>query len=133
MPPLLSSRPPALQVVIADALPALFGVVVGLLLISSKEGYLIGSIIGIGGGFFAGLEHRTPPEGAMRGLVGGTLFGLCILAVKEISGGDPKAELPDPAALLMVLTVGFGSLLGALGGWTRARHISRENPPPELG
>jgi hypothetical protein len=39
---------------------------------------------------------------------------------------DPKAELPDPPAFLVVLTTILGMLFGATGGWLRGRHEKRE-------
>jgi hypothetical protein len=77
------------------------------------------------GGYAAGLDHETPRSGALRGVLGGLLFGSFILLAHEVTGAEAKADLPDPAIVLLLLTVVPGALLGALGAWTRAR---RERP-----
>jgi hypothetical protein len=122
MPHLLRSRPVALQVVLAGLIPALYGALTGWILGVSEIGYLVLSLSGIGGGYFAGLEHDGAGEGAIRGFVGGTLFGGFILLTHEAIGDEPKAELPEPEILLLVITTVFGVGLGALGGRRRHRH-----------
>jgi hypothetical protein len=122
MPPLFSSRPVGMQILLAIVVPCLFGAVTGLMLGVHEIAYLILAVpIGIAGGYFAGLEHRGAGAGAIRGLMGGLQFGALILAVHELSGMDAKAELPHPPILLVVFTTGFGVALGALGGRTRQR------------
>jgi hypothetical protein len=125
MPELYANRPPEQQLIVAVAVPTVFGIICGVLLGISEAAYLVLSILAIAGGFGAGLEHRDAAEGAARGAIGGSLFGGFILATHELSGADAKADLPDPAILLMVLTVGFGVLLGAWGGRVRAKRIAR--------
>ncbi len=49
------------------------------------------------------------------------LFGTAILAANGIMDEEPKAHLPDPEVLLVVITGAFGAVLGALGGWVRLR------------
>lgn len=122
LPPLLSTRTPAQQVVIANVVPAAFGLVTGLVLGVSEIAYLVLSLLGIAGGYFAGLEHPTASDGATRGVVGGLLFGAFILFGHELTGSEAKAELPEPAILLVAITTIFGALLGALGGRSRAKH-----------
>jgi hypothetical protein len=100
--------------------PAAFGALCGWLLGVNKAAYLIASVLAIGGGYFAGMEHDGGSEGAIRGALGGSLFGGFILLVHEATGKEAKADLPHPAALLLLFTIGFGILLGTLGG--RARH-----------
>ena len=129
MPPLLSSRPEETQLVVAIAVPSVFGIVTGILLGVSEPVYLLLSLLGIAGGFFAGLEHRGPAEGAIRGFAGGLLFGVFIIAAHTFSGMDPKAHLPEPEALLVVITTVFGIGLGALGGWFRERRALRVTAP----
>ncbi len=121
LPPLLSSRPPAQQIVVANVVPAVYGLITGVLLGVSEPVYLVLSLLGILGGYVAGLEHRTPGDGATRGVIGGLLFGSFILFGHEISGMEAEAHLPEPAILLVAITTIAGSLLGALGGRTRAR------------
>jgi hypothetical protein len=129
MPHLLRSRPIGMQVFLAGALPAAFGALCGWLLGINKTAYLIASVLAIGGGYFAGTEHDGAREGAIRGYVGGTLFGGLILLVHEATGKEAKADLPHPAALLLIVTIGFGIILGALGG--RATHQRIESGDTE--
>ena len=118
-----------MQVFLAGAVPAAFGALCGWLLGVNEIAYLVASILAIGGGYFAGMEHDGAGEGAIRGFVGGTLFGGGILLVHEALGEEPKADLPHPPALLLVITIGFGILLGALGG--RATHKRLEEGEKE--
>ena len=124
-PELFSHRSPQLQLVTAVVVPAAFGLITGIVLGVSEIGYLVLSLLGIAGGYFAGLEHRTIEEGFLRGVAGGLLFGTFILVGHEISG-EAKAELPKPEILLVVITTVAGALLGALG----ARRRARRSPPP---
>jgi hypothetical protein len=119
--PLLSTRPRAAQAALAVGGPVVFGVVCGILLASSETAYLLVTILSVLGGFFAGFEHPGPREGAIRGVIGGTLFGAFILIAHELDGREAAADLPDPAILLVVATLVFGALLGALGGYARGR------------
>lgn len=133
MPHLLRERPIGLQVVLAGFVPALFGALCGWLLGINELAYVILSLLAIGGGYGAGMEHRGAREGALRGVVGGSLFGSFILITKEITGEEPKAELPHPEILLVVLTTAFGVGLGALGGRARQRREAagpKEKGPP---
>jgi hypothetical protein len=114
-----------MQVFLAGAVPAAFGALCGWLLGVNKTAYLIASLLAIGGGYFAGKEHDGTGEGALRGLVGGSLFGGGILLVHEATGKEAKADLPHPAALLLVITVVAGIALGARGG--RATHQQIES------
>jgi len=119
--PLLSDRHPVLQVGLVLGGPVIFGALCGWLLDVSKAPYLIASVIAIGGGFFAGFEHAGWRGGALRGVVGGVLFGSFILVGHAVDGGDATVKLPDPHAVLVVATALFGTILGALGGRARGR------------
>jgi hypothetical protein len=125
LPPLFSSRSPALQFVLADIVPAVFGAVCGVMLGISEPAYIVLTLLGILGGYSAGLEHPNGSEGAGRGVVGGFLFGLFILTAHEVSGSDAKADLPEPAVLLVVITTLAGAGLGALGGRSRGKRARR--------
>jgi hypothetical protein len=120
MPELLRERPLPLQAALVAVVPAIFGGLTGLLLGVSEPAYVVMSVLGIGGGYFAGFEHRGAKSGAMRGVLGGSLFGASILLAHEASGADPKAHLPEPHILLVAITTAFGVGLGALGGRKRA-------------
>jgi hypothetical protein len=102
-------------------LPIAAGALCGVLLGASEPAYLIVSLITIAGGFLAGYDHLGFGSGARRGFLGGLLFGSSILIAHEIAGTDPKADLPHPGILLIVITTVLGIALGALGGRARAK------------
>jgi xanthine/uracil permease len=129
LPPLLSSRPLPLQLVLAGIVPAAFGAICGWLLGVSEVGYLILAVpVAILGGAAAGFEHIEPRQGAVRGLIGGALFGGFILIVHELTGKAAKAHLPDPPVVLAAVTALVGAGLGALGGGWRRDAEAREGP-----
>ncbi|MEA2461898.1 MAG: hypothetical protein QOH90_2075 [Actinomycetota bacterium] len=116
-------------------MPIVFGAICGWLLGVDKIAYLVLSILAILGGYVAGQEHKGLVEGAIRGLVGGALFGGSILLVHEATGKAPKADLPDPKILLLAITVGVGVFLGGLGGRARGAHDEEEEeegPPFDI-
>ena len=121
MPVLLRSRGVPLQVVLAFAVPVLAGAVAGWLLGVDEVAYLVFTLLVLIGGLFAGLEHDGAREGAIRGMLGGTLFGAVLLLVHEGTGEEATAKLPHPAAVLVVVTALIGIVSGALGGRMRAR------------
>ena len=118
---LLRHRPLPLQLVLAGVVPIAFGALCGWLLGVNEAAYLVASILAIAGGYIAGQEHEGAGQGAIRGLVGGALFGGSILLVHEATGEAAKAKLPDPEILLVALTTVAGVILGALGGRRRAQ------------
>jgi hypothetical protein len=120
-PELFSQRSAGAQVVTGVVVPAVFGLVTGIVLGLSGAGYLVLSLLAIAGGFLAGLEHREIEEGVLRGLTGGLLFGTFILFGHAFIGGEAKADLPSPHILLVLITTLGGGLLGALGAWRRGR------------
>jgi hypothetical protein len=140
-PPLLSSRPVPLRIVVAGVVPAVFGAICGWLLGVSELAYTVLAVpVAILGGAAAGFEHTKPRQAAIRGLIGGGLFGGFILIVHELTGKAAKAHLPDPPIVLAAVTALVGSGLGAVGaGWRRDaeskdRHFlsAREISPAEL-
>lgn len=120
-PVLLSDRSNGQGLVVAMVVPALFGVLTGWVLGVSEVGYLVLSLLGIAGAFLAGLEHDHAIDGVYRGMLAGLLFGSAILITHGLIDEEPKAELPDPEALLIVITAGFGTVLGWLGARRRSR------------
>jgi hypothetical protein len=122
MPHLFRSQPIGLKVVLAGVVPALFGAVTGWALGVNETAYLVLSLLGIAGGYFAGLEHDGAGEGALRGVVGGSLFGAFILLTNDVIGEHPEAHLPEPEIILVGITTAAGIGLGALGGRRRHRH-----------
>jgi hypothetical protein len=129
LPPAFDERPAILQIVGGVVVPAVFGLLTGFVLGWSEVLYLImAGPIGIGGGFFAGIEHRAADEGVVRGIIGGLVFGSFILLGHEIAGTDPKADLPEPEVGLVFITTIGGAILGGLGGRYRARHEHAREP-----
>jgi hypothetical protein len=114
------------QIVLAVLIPAIFGAICGWLLGVDKTAYLVLSVLALLGGYAAGTEHKGAGEGALRGVLGGALFGGFILITNELIGKEPKADLPHPKILLLAITIGVGVILGALGGRARARHVEEE-------
>lgn len=121
LPPLLSSRPLPLQLVLAGLVPAAFGALCGWLLGVSEVAYLVLAVpVAILGGLAAGFEHTEPRQAAIRGLIGGALFGGFILIAHELTGKAPKAQLPEPPVVLALVTAVVGAGLGAMGAsWRR--------------
>ncbi len=124
--PLFSDRPRAVQIIGAVVTPAVFGAIVGLVLGVSAGLYWALNLVAFAGGVLAGLEHRDAREGALRGVVGGTLFGSFLLIAHALSGSDAKVKLPDFEPILVVFTVIFGVIAGALGGWLRHSATQRQ-------
>lgn len=121
LPPLLKDQPRWIQVGLALVVPSVYGLITGFILGHSEGWYLILGLIGILGGAAAGFDHDGTGVGALRGLLGGTLFGVGILVGHELEGSEAKADIPDPAILLLIITIGLGCILGAIGGRLRAR------------
>jgi 4-hydroxybenzoate polyprenyltransferase len=117
----MSEHPPVLQVVLMVVVPAIYGALTGIFLGISEPVYLVLSIAGIVGAVGAGYDHLGARAGALRGLLAGAVFGLSILIAHELSGQEAEAHLPDPAILLLVITVVPGVLFAAIGGKLRLR------------
>jgi hypothetical protein len=120
-PPLLAEHPLAVRLLLAGVLPVAYGALTGVMLGVSEAVYLVLSVLGILGGIGAGFDHLGAREGALRGVLGGLLFGASILVAHELTGEEAKAALPEPAILLVVVTTVLGALFGAWGGALRAR------------
>jgi hypothetical protein len=112
--------------VLALVVPAAFGALAGWLLGVNEVAYIVVTVLAIGGGYFAGREHMGGREGALRGLVGGSLFGGFILITHELIGKEPKAHLPEPAIILVAFTTVFGIALGAMGGAATKRKAEED-------
>lgn len=116
----LNSRPALARVFVAVVVPAAFGGVCGWVLGVSEPLYVVLSVVSVVGGVAAGMEHDGAPAGAVRGLLGGALFGTFLLGVHTVTGKEAGALLPNPEALLPLLTTAFGAAFGAIGGcWQR--------------
>lgn len=105
-----------MQIVLAVAVPFLFGALVGVFVGISAAVYWILLALAALGGVLAGLEHPNAGEGARRGVVGGTLFGAGLLLAHAISGTDAKVSLGEVPLLLIPIDAIAGALLGTLGG-----------------
>jgi hypothetical protein len=123
--PLFRERPPAVQIVTAVIVPAIFGAVAGIVLGISAAGYWAIQALALIGAVVAGLEHTSGQEGALRGLVGGTLYGAFLLIAHGVAGTDATVKLPKPALVLVVFTALFGVLGSGLGGRLRRSAIER--------
>ena len=120
-PPLLAERPPALRVAIVLVGPIVFGILCGWLLGVSETPYVILVTVGVVGAVTNGYEHLGWRGGLWRGAVSGALTAGAILLTNEVIGKDPKADLPDPHILLVVLFACVAGCFGALGGVLRGR------------
>src|SRR3712207_4743747 len=100
LPPLLSSRSVPLRIVVAGIVPAALGALCGWLLGVNELAYLVLTVVAILGGLGAGLEHTETRGAALRGFIGGALFGGFILFVHELTGEEAKAHLPEPPIVL---------------------------------
>ena len=125
LPPLLAEHPAWLRVVIAGAVPVLYGALTGYFLGVSEGAYLVLSVLGVVGGIGAGFDHVGGAAGAKRGVTAGSVFGAAILIAHEIHGEEAKADLPDPAILLVVVTTVLAIGFAAFGGWLRGRATAR--------
>jgi hypothetical protein len=114
------------QILLAVVIPAVFGAICGWLLGLDKTAYLVLSILALLGGYAAGTEHNGAAEGALRGVIGGSLFGGLILLVNQALDKTPKADLPSPKIWLLAITVGVGVALGAMGGRARSNYVEEE-------
>jgi hypothetical protein len=123
------------QILLAVIIPAVFGAICGWLLGVDKTAYLVLSILALLGGYAAGTEHNSAAQGALRGVLGGSLFGGLILLVNDALNKTPKADLPSPKIWLLAITVGVGVALGAMGGRARANYVEEEKaegPPFDI-
>lgn len=116
-----SSLPRPVQVQLACLGPLLFGAICGFLLGVSEGGYLVFSILAVLGGVAAGTEHHGWRAGAMRGVIGGLLFGVGLVVAHLVSGDPPLAKIPSFEPLMVVFTTVIGAALGALGGALASR------------
>jgi hypothetical protein len=131
-PVLLSDRPEGQGLIVSMVVPVVFGALAGWALGVSEPAYLVLALLGIAGGYFAGLEHDYPIDGVYRGMLGGLLFGSAILITNGILDKEPEAHLPDPETLLIAITAAFGTVLGWLGARSRAKREARDrSKPPE--
>jgi hypothetical protein len=112
-----SEQPLAGKLLVAIAAPVLLGALAGWLLGVNAPAYWILQVLAAIGAFTAGLEHRNAREGAIRGVIGGALFGTAIVLTRTITDRPDLIALgTSPAVFAISFAIG-GSILGALGGW----------------
>lgn len=129
IPPAWSTMSPVRKGWEAFGGPIVWGVVCGLLLAVSAPLYIAGTVVGVLFGIGGGAQHATRKGALLRALAGGTLFGLCILLGYEISGGsDAKIAVPEPAGLLVAITL-LPAFPLHLIGWRLSRARRREPQP----
>ncbi|WP_103356002.1 hypothetical protein [Amycolatopsis sp. CA-128772] len=101
--------------------PLVLGGVSGLLLGASAPAYWVVQVAAAIGGFFGGFEHHGWRPGLIRGVAGGLLYGVALLAVRALTGWTDTIDLGGVPDLLVVITALAGAVAGALGGVMRAR------------
>jgi hypothetical protein len=131
-PPLLLDRAVWNQALLAVVVPSGYGFVTGIALDKSKGLYIVLILLAAVGGVLAGFEMYGSGQGAARGAVGGTLFGVFVLLGHQVVSGDATVKLPDPAILYLLFTIVPGVALGAWGGRLRFKLEDRKegDPPP---
>jgi hypothetical protein len=117
----MSEHPRGVQILLVGVVPAVYGAITGYFLGVSEAVYLVLSVVGIVGGVAAGFDHVGAKAGAVRGIAAGSIFGASILIAHELHGEEAKADLPEPAILLIVVTTVLAVAFAAIGGWARAR------------
>jgi hypothetical protein len=122
LPPAFEERSAVEQIIGAVVITMVFGLITGFALGWNEIVYyiLVGPVA-IAGGFVAGMEHRSPDEGFVRGAMGGLVFGSFVLLGLEILNDEPEAYLGEPQVGLVFVTTIVGSILGALGAAYRVR------------
>jgi hypothetical protein len=125
LPPLLLDRPMPARLALGLVIPAAYGFLTGVFLDTSKTVYIVLVILAALGGIAAGYEMYGPGQGAVRGFIGGTIFGLFILLAHQVVSGDAEVKLPDPAIVFLAFTIVPGIALGAWGGQLRFRREER--------
>jgi hypothetical protein len=131
-PPLLLERPVAARVALGLVVPSAYGFVTGIALEKTQALYIVLIVVAAIGGVLAGFEMYGSGQGALRGLVGGTLYGAFILIANEVVSGDATVKLPHPAIFFLLFTIIPGVALGAWGGRLRFEFEESREPPIDL-
>jgi hypothetical protein len=129
-PPLLLDRAAWNQALLAVVVPSGYGFITGIALDKSKPLYIVLALLAAVGGVLAGFEMYGSGQGAVRGAIGGTLFGAFVLLAHQVVSGDATVKLPDPAILLLAFTIIPGIALGAWGGRLRFELEERKEGDP---
>jgi hypothetical protein len=131
-PPLLLDRAVWNQALLAVVVPSGYGFATGIALDKSKALYVVLILLAAVGGVLAGFEMYGSGQGAARGAVGGTLFGVFVLLGHQVVSGDATVKLPDPAIVYLLFTIVPGIALGAWGGRLRLELEDRKEGDPAL-
>jgi hypothetical protein len=121
LPPLLSTRPPALRFALTYLTPAFGGFLTGATLGLGLGAWIIANVIATLGGLAAGLEHDDRTSAARRGATGGAIFGLALVLADALVVDHRVAAIADPAILQAVVTTTLGTLLALAGTALRGR------------
>jgi hypothetical protein len=125
-PPLLfRERSFVMKAVLGGILPLLFGALCGFLMGTSNVWFTVVSTAGIVGGVSAGFEHVGWRDGFVRGITGGALFAIALVAVHVGRGVPLVAYLPASLGVSAVIYGAMGAPFGVLGGWLRAKREAR--------
>ena len=111
-----SERSRRTQVGLAGVLPAVLGVVAGILLGVSEVAYLIVGLLAAVGSFVAGFEHPTAWSAADRGFIAGFIYGGALLLAHAVAGTHATVALgsfPPALALVTALVSMFLCAAGA--------------------
>jgi hypothetical protein len=130
--PLLLDRAVPTRIVLALLVPAGYGFLTGIALDKSKGLYIALAILAAIGGVLAGFEMYGTGQGALRGLVGGTVFGAFVLLGHAVVSGRATVKLPDPEIVFLAFTIVPGVALGAWGGRLRYEFEEREGSPFDI-
>ncbi len=115
-PMLLRDRPLPAQITLGGVVPAVAGVIAGILVGVSGGAYWAYSVLLAVGAVVAGFEHRDGWGGADRGLVAGAIYGVALLVTHAIIGTHAKVSLGSVPPFLVVVTAIVGMCLSAVGG-----------------
>jgi len=126
LPPLFRDRPRAVQIFLALIAPPASGALCGYLLGTSQPWFNIAMLLAGIGGIGAGFEHLGARDGARRGIVGGVLFAVALLAWFSLRARPALVPLPLPLPAMVVVYAVMGAPLGALGGRLRQRAEERQ-------
>jgi hypothetical protein len=121
LPPLLSTRSPALRFALTYLTPALGGFATGATLGIGLGAWIVANVIATLGGLGAGFEHDDRAGAARRGATGGAVFGLSLVLADALVVTDRVATIADPAILQALVTATVGTLLAIAGTALRAR------------
>ena len=125
-PVLFRERSIVARLLLAGALPLLFGALCGYLLGESNLWFTVISTAGIVGGVSAGFEHVGVRDGFVRGITGGGLFAIGLVGVHVARGVPALAYLPASLCVMAVVYGLSGAPFGVLGGWLRGRREAPE-------